>query len=196
MRSHARMIITFAAVAVLAVACASDKGPAELAIKAAEQAIAEARAEAQKWVPEQLAAVESALTAAKDKFGKGSYKEALAEAQAVAGQAKDLVTAAGTKQAELTKTWEDLNAGLPKMVDAVKSRVDILSKSKKLPADVAKDKFETAKAALAEATQGWQQAQEAFTSGNLTDAITKAQSVKSKAVEALEALGIPVPGAS
>jgi len=32
----------------------------------------------------------------------------------------------------LTKAWQEMSGGLPKMVEAIKSRVDILSKSKKL----------------------------------------------------------------
>jgi hypothetical protein len=48
-----------------------------------------------------------------------------------------------------------MSAGLPKMIEAAKSRVDILSKSKKLPANVTKEKFDAAKADMAAATQGW-----------------------------------------
>ena len=57
--------------AALLVSCASDKGPAETALKAAEEALGAARAEAARYVPDQLKAVESALAGAKDKFAKG-----------------------------------------------------------------------------------------------------------------------------
>ena len=82
------------------------------------------------------------------------------------------------------------------MIDAVKSRVDILPKSKKLPANVTKEKFETAKADLAAATQGWTDAMAAYSGGNVADAVAKANPVKQKTVEALEALGMPVPPAA
>jgi hypothetical protein len=97
---------------------------------------------------------------------------------------------------ELTKTWEALSASLPKMMDAVKSRVDILSKSKKLPANVTKEKLDAAKAGLAEATKGWEDATAAYTGGNVGDAVARADAVKRKTVEALEALGMPVPAAA
>jgi hypothetical protein len=132
----------------------------------------------------------------KDKFGKGEYKAVLAEAPAVATRAKSVATAAAAKKAELTKAWEEMSAGLPKMVDAVKSRVDILSKSKKLPANVTKEKFESAKADLAAATQGWTDAMAAYSGGNVADAVAKANTVREKAVAALEALGMPVPPAA
>jgi len=181
---------------VLLSACASDKAPAEQAVKAAEAAVAEVKAEAAKWVPDQARSLDAALASVKDKFAKGEYKAVLAEAPALATQAKSVVSAAAAKKAELTKSWEEMSAGLPKMVEAVKSRVDILSKSKKLPANVTKEKFETAKADLAAATQGWTDAMAAYSGGNVADAVAKANTVKQKTVEALEALSMPVPPAA
>ncbi len=61
-------------------------------------------------------------------------------------KAKEMAAAAAAKKAELTKSWEEMAAGLPKMVEAIKSRVDILSKSKKLPKGMDKATFEGAKA--------------------------------------------------
>jgi hypothetical protein len=180
----------------LLVACASDKGPAEQAIKGAEAAVAQVKADAAKWVPDQVRTLDASLAAVKDKFAKGDYKAALAEAPGIASRAKEVSAAAAAKQAELTKSWDEMSAGLPKMVEAVKSRVDILSKSKKLPANVSKEQFETAKAGLADATKGWDDATAAYKSGNVADAVAKAGVVKKKTVEALEALGMPVPPAA
>jgi len=187
-----RRALCLAALAVLS-ACASDKAPAEQAVKAAETAVANAKVEAAKWVPDQARSLDAALASVKDKFTKGDYKAVLAEAPALATQAQSVASAAAAKKAELTKSWEEMSAGLPKMVEAVKSRVDILSKSKKLPANVTKEKFETAKADLAAATQGWTDAMAAYSGGNVADAVAKANTVKQKTVEALEALGMPVP---
>ena len=181
---------------VLLSACASDKAPAEQAIKAAETAVAGVKAEAAKWVPDQAQALDASLASVKDKFAKGDYKAVLAEAPALATRANGVAAAAAAKKAELTKSWEEMSAGLPKMVEAVKSRIDILSKSKKLPANVTKEKFEAAKAGLAEATKGWDDATAAFKGGNVADAMAKADTVKKKTVEALEALGMTVPPAA
>ena len=190
-----RRALCLAALVVLS-ACASDKAPAEQAVKAAETAVANAKVEAAKWVPDQARSLDAALASVKDKFTKGDYKAVLAEAPALATQAQSVASAAAAKKAELTKSWEEMSAGLPKMVEAVKSRVDILSKSKKLPANVTKEKFETAKADLAAATQGWTDAMAAYSGGNVADAVAKANTVKQKTVEALEALGMPVPPAA
>lgn len=177
-------------------ACASEKAPAEQALKAAETAVAGVTAEAAKWIPDQARALEASLASVKDKFAKGDYKAVLAEAPALSSRAKDVAAAATARKAQLTKTWEELSGGLPKMLEAVKSRVDILSKSKKLPASVSTEKFEVAKTSLADATKGWDDANAAFKGGNVADAVAKADGVRKQAVTALEALGMPVPPAA
>ena len=178
---------------VLLSACASDKAPAEQAIKAAEAAVAEVRVEAGKWLPDQVRALDASLVSVKDKFAKGDYKAVLAEAPAIASRAKEVAAAATTKKAEVTKVWEQLSANLPQLVAAAKSRVDILSQAKKLPATVSKEKFEAAKAGVADATKGWEDANAAFKSGNVADAVARADAVKKRTVEAMEALGMQVP---
>lgn len=177
-------------------ACSADKGPAQLAIKAAEEAVNAAKAEAGKIVPDQIAALESALASAKEKLSKGEIKAALEEAQGLIGKAKDVVAAAKAKKDELTQKWTDLSQGLPKMVEAVQSRVDILSQAKKLPADMTAEKLAEVKSGLAAVKEDWAKAQESFKSGNMADAISVATTVKEKAVKAMEALGMTVPQAA
>ena len=189
--------VLFLAVGVLFLfACASEKEPAQLAIKAAEEALNAVKGEAAKYVPDQLKSVEGALKAAKDNFEKKEYKAALESAKDLAAKAQELGAAAAAKKAELTKSWEALSAGLPKMVEAIKSRVDILSKSKKLPANLDKAKFEGAKAGLAEITKTWTDAEAAFKAGSLADALGKAKTVKDKATEIMNTLGMQPPAAA
>jgi type I site-specific restriction-modification system R (restriction) subunit len=194
MRKYISMvvIISFAAAFVL-FACASGKKPAEEALKVAEQAVGQAKTEAGKIIPDQVSSLESALNGAKEKFTKGDYKAALAEAQAIPGKAKELLEAAKAKKEELTKTWNDLSQGLPKMIGAIKSRVDILSKSKKLPSNLNAEKFAEVKSKLSEAMSEWGVSQESFKGGDLADAVAKANSIKEKAVQMLQTLGMPVP---
>ena len=179
------------------VACGSkDKGPAELAIKAAEEAVNVAKTEAAKIIPDEVTALETALASAKDKLAKKEYKEALAEAQGLADKAKAALEVAKTKKDEFTNNWAELSEGLPKMFNAIQSRVDILSKAKKLPAALTAEKFEEAKAGLAAAKENWAKAEENFKAGSLAEAISTATAVKEKAMAAMEALGMPVPGAA
>lgn len=178
---------------LLVAGCASDKKPAEEAIKAAEAAINAAKGEAVKYVPDQVKGLEDGLAAAKEALAKKDYKAALITAKDLPGKAKDLATAAVAKKEELTKAWNEMSGGLPKMVEAIKSRVDILSKSQKLPANLDKAKFDGVKAGLPEVTQMWGDAQKAFSGGNLADAVSKAKTIKDKAVEMMTTLGMQVP---
>lgn len=177
-------------------ACSTAKAPAEAAIKAAEDALAAAKPEAAKFVPDQLKGAEDALAAAKDSFQRGEYEQALAGAQDLAAKVKDLAAAAGARKDELTKSWQDMSGGLPGIVEAITKRVEILSKSRKLPAGLDKEKFESAKATLATVTQTWTEASAAFQAGNLVDAVGKANTVKEKAVEIMNALGMKAPEAA
>jgi hypothetical protein len=178
------------------VACSTAKAPAEAAIKAAEDALAAVRPEAAKVVPDELKAVEDALAAAKDSFQKGEYQQALTGAQDVAAKVKDLASAAAAKKDELTASWQGLSGGLPGMMNVISKRVEILSKSKKLPAGLDKEKFESAKATLATVKETWTEASDAFKTGNLADAVGKATSVKEKAVEIMNTLGMKAPAAA
>jgi hypothetical protein len=185
------------AASVLLVSCESaDKAPAATAISAAQSAFDTVKGEAAKYVPSQVSAVESAIAGAKAAFDKNDYKAALTGAQDAAAKTKDLAAAAAAKKAELAKTWEDMSGGLPRMAEAIKSRVDILSQSKKLPAGLDKDKLEGAKAGLASLNQSWTEASDAAKSGNMSDAIAKGQAAKAKAVEIMTALNMQVPEAA
>jgi hypothetical protein len=188
-------VIMILAVALLAACGAGDKGPAETALKAAEEAINSMKGEASKYMPDQVKTLDSSLAAVREKFNKGDFKAVLSEAPALTSKAQEIASAAAKKKEELAKAWQDLNTGMPKVVDAIKSRVDILSQSKKLPAGMSAETLAQAKAGLSEITQQWTAATEASKGGNLTDAVAKASSVKVKAAEVLTLLKMPVPEA-
>ncbi|HTR02994.1 MAG TPA: hypothetical protein VMN82_07340 [Thermoanaerobaculia bacterium] len=182
--------IALAVVCAAALACNSGKAPAEAAMKLAEEAVNGAAAEAQKLVPDDFKSLSDDLAAAKDQMAKGDYKAALASASSIQQKATDVLAKAKAKKDELTKTWNDLSGSVPKMVEAVKSRVDILSQSKKLPKGLDASQLASAKDALAGATSAWDEAQNAFKSSNWSDAIAKATAAKDKATAALSALGM------
>ena len=86
--------------------------------------------------------------------------------------------------------WEGLSADVPKMVEAIQSRIDILSKSRKLPKGVDKDSFENAKLGLESMKVTWSDATTDAASGALTSAADKAKAVKAKGEEVLKQLGM------
>ncbi len=184
------------AACVVAVACNSGKAPAEAALKLADEAVAGARAEAEKLVPDDFKSLSDDLAAAKDAFAKGDYKGALAAAQSIQGKANEVMAKAKAKKDELAASWGSLADGVPKMVEAIKSRVDILSQSKKLPKGLDAATFTSAKDGLAAATSGWAEAQAAQAAGNWTEAIAKATAVKDKATQVMGMLGMSAGGSA
>jgi hypothetical protein len=183
--------------AVLLVGCANQKAPAEQAVAGAETALAAVRDNAQKYVPDQLQAVESQLAALKDGFAKGDYKAVLTGAPTLNSAISAMKDAAEAKKADadaaLAKAkdaWGPLSAEVPKMVDAIQSRVDALSKSHHLPKGVTKGSVASAKSGVDSLKSRWSEASSASASGDLTTAVTKAQAVKDKAAEIMRSLGM------
>jgi hypothetical protein len=183
--------------AVLVVGCANQKAPAEQAVAGAETALGAVRDDAQKYVPDQLQAVDSQLAALKDSLTKGDYKAVLTGAPTLNSAISSLKDAAEAKKADteaaLVKAkdaWGPLSAEVPKMVDAIQSRITALSKSHHLPRGVTKDGLASAKSGVDSLKSAWSDASNASASGDFTTAVTKAQAVKDKAAEIMKSLGM------
>jgi hypothetical protein len=189
--------ILFVVFGLFVVACGSaNKDAATAAIKVADESWNAAKGEVVKYIPDQAKGVEDAIKAAKENFDKGNFDAALNAAKAIPDKVKELTAAAAAKKAELAKSWEEMSGGMPKMLDAIKSRLDILSQSKKLPENLDKAKLEGAKGGYEAAARMWDEAKAAFSGGNMADAMAKAKTVKEKAVEVMTTLGMQVPAAA
>ena len=116
-------------------------------------------------------------------------------AQALPAKITELGNAVAAKKSELTAAWSGLSAALPGVVQAIQSRIGILSKSKRLPAGLDQAKFDEAKTGLETLTATWTEATTAFGAGNLTDAIAKAETVKAKAGSVMGLLNMQIPAA-
>ena len=188
--------------ALVLAGCANQMEPAKKAIADIEAAISAAGADASQYVPDQLQAVTGQLADLKAKFDQKDYKGVLAAAPALLTQAQGLAGAASSaKQAAeeaakaaaleaLNAEWASLSGALPAQVAAIQSRVDILSKSKKLPANLDQATFDSVQAGLTEAKGLWDQANAAQASGNVEAAVAAARQVKEKADAAMAALGM------
>jgi hypothetical protein len=187
-RRVARYALISVAAFILA-ACGGQKEPAQKLIGDVEAVVTAASSEAAKYVPDQLADVQSKLDALKASFAKQDYAAVVSAAPAVLNSAQGLATAAAAKKDEVLKSlndsWSALAASVPAEVTAVQNRIDQLSKesAKKKPADI---DLNAAKGAEAEAVALWSKAQAAFADGNLDEAVGTAKDVKAK-IEALAA---------
>lgn len=188
-----------AAIALLALmaACANKQAPATKAVADAEAAFAAIRDDATRFASDGVAAVESGIANLQAALAKKDYKAVLAAAPGVSAQIASLRDTVATKKAELeaanaaaSEQWGAYASDLPKMVEAIQSRVDILQKSKRLPAGISQDAFANAKSGLDWMKSTWTQASDAFAAGNAADAVQLADSVKAKGAEVLALLGM------
>jgi len=184
-------LVLVAAVAVLTTAC-SQKGPAEEALKAA---VAAAKANVEKYVPDQWKALNDSLKDAKDKFTKGDYAAALAGAQAIPAKATAAVTAAKTKKDEYAKQWADVQATGEAAIKAAQDKVAEFAAMKKLPKGMDAAKLDAAKAGAADVKKMWDEAV-ALGASDPMAAIEKANAAKAKAEEVVASLAAPAPPAA
>ena len=186
-----------ATLAVLIAACANQRGPAEQAVTAAESALTNIRDMANRYAPDQLQAVEAQLNSAKDSLAKGDYKAVLAGMPALQSAINSLKDTATAKQQEVDAAnakakdaWGPMSSDVPKMVDAIQSRVDILSKSHHLPKGVTKDSLAAAKSSVDSMKSAWGAAANAATSGDYNTAVSKGQAVRDQASQIMQSLGM------
>ncbi len=177
-RSRACMALA----AIMLAGCASQMEPAQRSISDIEALVSAASPEAAKYVPEQLTDVQNKLGELRASFDKKDYAAVLTGAPAVLSAAQSLAGAAAAKKDELTKElneqWSGLAAALPGSMTAIQNRLGLLGKksSKHLAAGIDLD---AAKDRLSNATSLWSKAQAAFATGNLTEAVTTAKTVRS-----------------
>ena len=192
MRNLIKVSVVVLAVAVAA-ACASQKGPAEVALKAAQDAWAGVSAEAAKYVPDQAKSIDEALKAAQDLFAKGDYAAVVKDAAAIPARIADLQKTIQTKKDEWTAAWRTLDSALGSGLTAVQTKVDELATAKKLPKGVEKAAVEGAKTAVATAQQTFADAKSAFGEGNYEAALAKAEQVKKELARIMTDLKLEMP---
>ncbi len=190
--------LVLCATALLAVGCANQKEPATKAIADAESALAAVRDDAAKYAGGDLQSVESTLSGLKDSLGKGDFKAVIAGAPALLSAVSSLKDTAAAKKTEAMAAMESaktefgtLSGSLGGMMTALQSRMDILSKAKKLPKGIDAAKFDGAKSGFEAAKSAMAAATAAAGSGDFTGALAKAQEAKAKGTEVLQALGMP-----
>jgi hypothetical protein len=187
-------------VLVLLAACAGQKEPAQKLISDIEATVTAASAEAAKYVPDQLIAVQSKLGDLKAAYGRQDYEAVVKSAPAVLEKAEMLATAAAAKKDEVLKAlndqWTGLAATVPGYFPAIQNRMAFLNKKSNRKAAAGID-LAAATAAIADASSLWSKAQAAFAAGNMNEAVATATDVRSKlqSVAAAIKLDLAAPAA-
>jgi len=196
----AKILVAFATTALMLGGCANQKEPAEKAVAQVESSLAEFKADAEKYAPEDLKAVEESVTKLKNNLAKKDYSGVVISAPAVASTVRSLKSNVELKKADAEATlaaaqteWTELSAKMPQMVEAIQAKVDSLTKTRKLPKDLDKAAFDTLKADFESLKTEWTTASTDFASGAAAEAVRKARAAKAKGEEILTKLGLPTP---
>jgi hypothetical protein len=191
MKSNQRIagFLTSCSIAILFVACANQMEPAKNALDNIQVTLNSVAADAQKYVPDEYAQAQAKAAALTASFEKKDYAAVVAGAPAALAEINGLSGAVAAKKDEILKAegdqWRKLAASIPQSISAVQTRIDALSKTKRVRKDV---DLGAAKSGLADATAAWDKAQSAFKSGNPPDAVAAAKDAQSKLNAAADAL--------
>jgi hypothetical protein len=181
---------------VVVAACGdAGKAAAEEGLSSAQSALDGVQTEGRQYAPDIVQDIENSLKAARGTYESGNFRQALAEVQLLPKKMSALDAAVSAKKAELSKEWNDLNGTLPEIVDSIQARVDVLSKTRRLPSGVTIDRVNKAKADADAMARTWTDATDAVTKGNMAEAVEKGRTVKAQAAGIMPALGMEIPNA-
>ena len=162
---------------------------AAAALRNADQAVESAWPEADRYVPEQLKALAEAARMAHDSFDRGDYAGAKAMAESVAADAQAVTKAAGARKQELTETWSHMQSTVPVMIERIKAKMTELATVKTLPNDF-EGRLDVLRAEGAMLEQAWSEAQAAFQTGGLVQAVDGAKTARGRADQLMASLGL------
>ena len=171
------------------VGCSPER-PAQQAIQAAEQALAAAPAEAERYLGADYTAVTDHIAEAKAALEAKNYQGALEHAKLATEGTGGFAAAIEAKKAQFTESWSSMSKDLPAAVTAIEQRVTDLGKMRRLPAGVTKENVAGAQTALSDAKATWTEAMTAYENGNLLDAVTKGTAIQTKMAEVKQMLGM------
>ena len=175
---------------LLVAACSGAKGKAQTAISAAEQSVAAVPADVAKVVPDDLAALDTALQSAKDQLASGDYEAAIGAANDVTAQAAELTASLGSKKAALSVALDTLAVTMPRNLGAIRGKLDQLGKSRNLPRGIDAQQVQAAKDSYTAAMQEWPVIMADYRAGELGKAASAAFALKARVSQSLLALGL------
>lgn len=186
------------AVAALAVACASQKEPAEKALTELEGALAKISEQAEKYMPEEYAEVSAQVAGLKSSFDAGDYKSVVTSAPKAAAAIRKLQADAIIAKADLakkmTEEWGALASSIPGEIAAIDKQIVRHTSRGSTPKGLNRDEFKALVASFDSAKQAWASAGEAGNAGQHEQAVTAAREVKQVIDSTMQALGMSSAG--
>jgi len=175
---------------LLAAACSGAKGRAEADVAAADRAVTALPADAAKVVPDQLTPLTDAVNQGKDQLAKGDYAAASASVREVAAQTQLLADSLPARKARLAAALDTLAVAMPRNLAAIKAKLDSIAMAKRLPRGLDEQELQEAKDTYAAVGAEWVEVMKAYQAGELANAMSRAQSLKTRVSHSLMALGL------
>jgi PBP1b-binding outer membrane lipoprotein LpoB len=178
--------------ATLFITGCGNEEPATNAVTQAEAAIEPLRPDASQYAAAELQAAEATLAKMKENLAKEDYRAVVNDVPAFNTQVKTLQDTVVSQQSAMVAAqheWDSLNAEVPKTVEALQVRVDSLSGAK-LPKEITKETFETAKTDFEALKATWAEATAAASAGKTLEAADKARDAQAKGEELKNQLGM------
>jgi len=176
------VLLAVVAAAVLATGCSQQKQNADKVLESVETSLAAIKDDAARYAPEGLKSVESQLARLKTSYENQEYNDVIAGTPQLRKAVDSLAAAVESGKAQASaalaaarKEWDSLSVEVPRMVEDIQSRVDELSKQKRLPWGLNKDEFAEAKSDFEIMKNQWTEASSEYKSGKQTKAVEKAR---------------------
>jgi hypothetical protein len=181
--------------ALAAVGCESQKEPAEQAVASLEKSLEAAALQAEKYVPDEIAAARAKVGEMKALLEKQDYKAVVTQAPAVAAELRKVVADSAIAKAnftqQMTQAWTEYAQTLPQAISSVDDRILRYTSGGGLPKGMSRDAFKELVAKFDAAKADWGAAAEAGNAGKYEEAVTKSIEVKRTVEATMEALGLP-----
>jgi hypothetical protein len=191
-----KMLMLGLVILAMVVVAGCSRGPAEAALEAANEALAQVQPEAAKFLPAESQALANAVAEARAKFDAGDYQAALASAKDLPAQAAEVANTVAARKNELLARWNGVQSTLPAKVQGFADKINALRVMRKLPKGLDPAQVETAMASLTDVNDLWATANNAFSAGDVVTALAKAADVQARADELatlLDTVVLPTP---
>jgi hypothetical protein len=180
-------------IASLTAGCAGQKEPAKLALEQVNTEMEMASPDALRYLPGQAIFVQKEVAKLNASFEAQDYPTVVADSPVVLVDAKHLLAAATAKRQavvmQLAHEWTTLDASLPPLFAAVRTRLDALSNVRRGPKGV---DVSAVKTDFAEGSALWDKGEAFFDAGRIEDAVATLKDAKPKVEAAAAALQLPV----
>lgn len=176
------------------VACSSQREPASAAIQNIQVTLNAAKADGERYAPEELAAVQAKVADLQANFDKKDYAAVVTAAPAVLKQARDLHSVIFSKKTAVNsaamREWPALAASVVQWLPAVQERYEKLSEQKKLPEGV---DLSAAQTALDGVGSLWTKAQQDYGAGRVETGLAGVKEIKARIEKAAAATKFTLP---